>query len=175
LEREKGERNLYQTGDQIVYGVHGVCRIVDIETKRIDRTKISYYALEPIDQPGARYYVPTEKPAAVAKMRPLLDEAELMKLLSTSAPNQKLWIPDENQRKQQYRELVGSGEREILVSLILLLHNHRKQQEELGKKFHLCDETILRDCEKLLTSEISVVLSLPAPQALRFLREKLEV
>ncbi len=166
---------MYQPGDRIVYSVHGVCSVVEIEIKRIDRAKISYYVLEPVDQPGARYYVPTEKPAAVAKMRPILSQEELAGLLSGYASVDALWIPDENRRKQQFRELISGGEREDILAIIRLLHRHRKQQEDIGKRLHLCDENLLRDCEKMLISEISVVLSLSAPQALQHLHKELGI
>ena len=41
---------MYQTGDFVVYGTHGVCRILTIEERRIDRKTAAYYILEPIEQ-----------------------------------------------------------------------------------------------------------------------------
>lgn len=166
---------MYQPGDKIVYSVHGVCRVVEIEVKRVDREKISYYVLEPVDQPGARYYVPSEKPAAVAKMRPILSREEMTGLLRENTSVDDHWVADENRRKQQYRELISGGRREDILAIIRLLHRHRMQQEEIGKRLHLCDETILRDCEKMLISEISVVLALSVPQALQYLHKELGI
>ena len=165
---------MYQTGQQVVYGIHGVCRVMDIEMKLIDRKKIPYYVLEPLDQPGARFYVPTEKPAAVAKMSPLLSASELNKLIACREDSEKVWINDENQRKLRYRELISSGDRKALLDMVYALYNHKKQQAELGKKFHLCDENFLRDAEKLLASEISIVLTMTSEQAVKYLREQLQ-
>lgn len=166
---------MYQTGQQVVYGIHGVCQITDIELKLIDRKKIPYYVLEPLDQPGARYYVPTEKPAAVAKMSPLLTASELDALLAEREASGKAWVSDENQRKLRYRELISSGDRNALLAMVCALYSHKKQQAEMGKKFHLCDENFLRDAEKLLASEIAVVLAMTPEQAIRYLREQLQV
>ena len=68
---------MYQVGDQVVYGVHGVCKVVDQEERVIDRKKVIYLALEPIGQAGSRYFVPTHNAAAMAKVRNMLSQEEL--------------------------------------------------------------------------------------------------
>lgn len=155
---------MFQVGNQVVYGVHGVCRILDIEIKCVDRQKVPYFVLEPLDQPGARFYIPTQKPAALAKLSPLLTRQELDTLLSEAFRQEDPWIEDENKRKLYYRDLIGSGDRKALVAMVHALHQHKQQQIASGKKFHLCDENFLRDAEKLLSSEFSLVLQIPAEQ-----------
>ena len=46
---------MLQIGSQVVYGIHGVCCIVDVEVRRVDRKKVEYFVLEPREQPGTRY------------------------------------------------------------------------------------------------------------------------
>lgn len=164
---------MYQAGQQVVYGIHGVCTMTDIEVKTVDRKKISYYVLEPVDQPGACYYVPTEKPAAVAKMNPLLTAEQWHALISEANAGETIWISDENQRKLRYREMIGGGDRKALLAMVKALYRHKKQQAEMGKKFHLCDENFLRDGEKLLCSEMSIVLNISLPDAIHQLRSEL--
>lgn len=151
---------MYQIGDQVIYGSHGVCQIMGTEERTVDRKKIRYLVLEPVDQTGARFYVPAENPAALAKLRHVLDKGSLERLLQSAEIRQDCWIPDENQRKQRYRELIISADREELLKMIHTLHIHKKQQIEAGRKFHLCDETFLRDAEKLLNAEFSLVLGI---------------
>lgn len=151
---------MFQRGDQVLYGIHGVCRIVDLETRRIDRKRIEYYVLEPIDQSGARFYVPTQNQAAVAKLRPIITQQELNDLLRSEDAYADAWITDENQRKQHYRDLITSGDRAALIRMVHTLHKHKEEQVAAGRKFHLCDENFLRDAEKLLNSEFSLVLNI---------------
>lgn len=165
---------MYQVGQKVVYGIHGVCCIQEIETKTIDRKKISYFVLEPQNQPGARYYIPTENPAALKKMNPLLTRSEIEALLAECNSSGSSWIADENQRKLRYRELITSGDRRALVIMVHTLRVHKRQQAEQGKKFHLCDENFLRDAEKLLCSEFSVVLGLSYEETARYLRNYFE-
>ena len=54
---------MYQLGQKIVYGSHGVCNIVDLEDKKVDGKMICYFVLEPADHPGTRYYLPAANPA----------------------------------------------------------------------------------------------------------------
>jgi RNA polymerase-interacting CarD/CdnL/TRCF family regulator len=57
-----------------------------------------------------------------------------------------------------------------------MLHTlYRRKSEYLaaGKKVHLCDENFLRDAEKLLASEISLVLELSPEEAKQYLRNQL--
>ncbi len=165
---------MYQAGQKVVYGVHGVCVIVEIETKTVDQKKISYFALEPLDQPGARYYIPTENPVALKKINPLLTRRELDALLAECCTWEKTWIADENQRKLRYRELIGSGDRQALMIMVHTLHLHKKEQEAQGKKFHLCDENFLRDAERLLSSEFSLVLNLSREETAKYLQNQFE-
>ena len=155
---------MYQIGDRVIYGSHGVCQIVEAEERTVDRKKIRYLVLEPVNQVGARFYVPAENPAALAKLRHILDRESLEQLLQSAEIRQDCWIPDENQRKQRYRELISSANREELLRMIHTLHIHKQQQIEAGRKFHLCDENFLRDAEKLLNAEISLVLGIQPSQ-----------
>ncbi len=89
---------------------------------------------------------------------------ELTALMDSEEVRKNGWISDENQRKQTYRELIGSGDRGALVAMVCALHIHKKEQEQQGKKFHLCDENFLRDAEKLLSTEFSLVLDIEQEQ-----------
>lgn len=151
---------MYQPGDQVVYGIHGVCVIMGTEVKTVDRQKISYLVLEPVDQPGSRFYIPKDKPAAVAKLNPLLTAEEAKAMLFTQEDTGNAWIADENRRKLYYRELIASTDRRALLSMVRALYRHKKEQQLQGKKFHQCDENFLRDAQKLLCSEFSLVLGL---------------
>ena len=155
---------MLQVGSQVVYGIHGVCCIIDVESRRVDRKNVEYFVLEPRDQPGARFYVPTQNQVALSKLRQLLTKEELDALLTSEATHQDCWVKDENKRKLKYRELINSGDRAALISMIRALHTHKENQLAAGRKFHLCDENFLRDAQKVLSSEFSLVLGIPVSE-----------
>jgi glycerol-3-phosphate dehydrogenase len=82
----KGAVFMYEIGQQVLYGIHGVCRIISVESMRFGKERAKYYVLEPAAQPGARFYVPVANEAAVAKLHPLLTREELLEY-EPSVPN----------------------------------------------------------------------------------------
>lgn len=165
---------MYQVGDKVVYGIHGVCRVVDEEERMVDRKRLTYLALEPIGQDGSKYLVPTQNAAAMSKLRRILSREELETMLQSDEIRADGWIKDENLRKQTYRELINSGDRTKLMCMVHTLYRHKAAQAAAGRKCHLCDENFLRDAEKLLTSEISIVLDMDSNQVRSYIREKLK-
>lgn len=165
---------MYQTGDKVVYGMHGVCVVADLEEREVDHRPVVYLILEPLGQLGSRYMVPTHNAAAMAKVKPMLNRDALESLLESETIREDAWILDENKRKQCYRELITSGDRQKLIQMVNSLYRHRRTQIASGKKIHICDENFLRDAEKQLAGEISVVLGMESAEALQYLRKKLK-
>lgn len=151
---------MYEISQLVIYGAHGVCKILDVEVRTVDRKPVSYYVLEPMAQPGTRYYVPCHNPAATAKMRNLLNKTQIQNLLSASSTDAE-WITDENRRKQYYRKLITSSDPVALVQMLRCLYQHRDALRDTGKKLHLCDENFQRDAENILFKEFSLVLEIP--------------
>lgn len=151
---------MFQTGQQVIYGIHGVCTILGTETKRFGKTKSDYYILQPIHQLDSQYFIPVGNPAALSKLRPLMSRQELLDLLHSDDVRQNVWIPDENQRKNRFREILIQGDRGVILSMVYCLHLHKKEQQRLGRKFHQSDETFLKEAEKLINAECSHILGL---------------
>ena len=40
---------MYQIGEQVLYGIHGVCRITAVERMRFGKEKAEYYVLQPMN------------------------------------------------------------------------------------------------------------------------------
>lgn len=165
---------MYQLGDKVVYGIHGVCCVAAQEQRVIDRKQVNYLVLEPLKQDGSKYLVPTHNAAAMAKLRRMLTKEELESLLDSPKIHADAWIRDENQRKQAYRELISAGDRERLVQMVCTLYRHKAAQTAAGRKCHLCDENFLRDAEKLLAGEAALVLDLEPKEATIYIRKKLK-
>ena len=166
---------MYQVGDHVLYGIHGVCRIAGLEQRIIDRKRVEYFILEPVNQVEARFYVPTGNPAALSKLRKVLNREELDRLLCSAEACQDCWIPDDNQRRNRYRELISSGDRAALLAMVGTLYRHKEEQAAAGRKFYLCDENFLRDAQKLLESEFSLVLGIEPAQVGPYVLQKLNI
>ena len=157
----------------VVYGVHGVCRILGTEKQLVNRKRTEFLVLEPMSQTGSRFYLPVLNPTAMGKLKPVLSREELTELLDSESVRKDCWIPEESLRRTTYRELLAGADRLGLLQMVASLYRYRSAQETAGKKLHLSDENFLRDAEKFLCSEISHVMELSSDQARTFLREHL--
>ena len=151
---------MYAPGQTVVYGIHGVCKILETQIRRVDRKNVEYFVLEPVQQPGSLFYIPTQNQTALSKLRPLMTRTQFDAIVTGSQPGEDPWICDENQRKQKYRELITAADGAQLVAMVRALYKHKREQLSAGKKFHLCDENFLRDAERLLNGELAMVLNM---------------
>lgn len=165
---------MVESGQWVVYGAHGVCRVVGTEKQLVNRKRTEYLVLEPLSQNESRFYVPTANPTAMAKLKQVLQPEELQQLLGSELIRQDVWIKEENLRKQHYRELISGGDRVALLQMVCTLYRYRDSQMAAGKKFHQCDDNFLRDAEKQLASEIALVLEMTPEAARDYLREQLK-
>lgn len=165
---------MFQVGDKVVYGIHGVCNITQQEERLVDRKRVTYLVLEPVGQAGSRYLVPTHNAAAMSKLKYMLTREELERLMQSEDVQADGWIRDENLRKQTYRDLISSGDRTKLMCMVRTLYEHKSTQAAAGRKCHLCDENFLRDAEKLLCSEIAIVMDMEYDQAKQYFRKYLQ-
>ncbi len=162
---------MYQAGQKVAYGAHGVCSILGLEERIVDRKPIAYFVLQPLEQPDSRYYIPAHNEHALAKMRPLMEKDALLALLSSDEIRKTEWIEDENRRKQAYRQLITSLDMEALIRMIHALRIHRTKLTEAGRKIHLCDENFLRDAQKMLRTELQIVLEIPSNELEAYLQK----
>ena len=162
---------MYAIGDRVVYGVHGVCTVVGVEQRRVDKKTVEYFALESLDRPGSRFYVPTHNEVALSKMRPLLSPERLQELLTSAPVDATVWVEHEGLRKTRYKELLAGGDRSALLSMLVCLYRYKEDLLSQGRKFHMSDENFLWEAEKLFISEISYVLNMNHGQAGEYLRQ----
>lgn len=165
---------MYQNGDWVMYGIHGVCRVAGTEKQLVNRKRTEYLVLESLSQTESKFYLPTANPTAMAKIKAVLPAQELRDLLASEEIRENVWIQEENQRKQTYRDLISSGDRTALLKMVTTLYRYKAAQAAAGRKFHQCDDNFLRDAEKLLTSEIALVLEMSQEEARDYLRQQLK-
>lgn len=165
---------MFRVGDTVLYGVHGVCRIIAEEERTVNRRKVGYYVLEPVEQPGVMFYVPSQNPAALSKLRKTLTESEIYALFRSDEVQRGTWIEDESARKQRFRELMYGSDRGAIIGMLRSIYDHRESQRANGRKLHVCDENFMRDAEKLLCVEFGMALNLQPEQVASFIHSQLE-
>ena len=61
-----------------------------------------------------------------------------------------------------------------VISLLKTLYRKREEKKELGKKFHIADERVMKEAEQLLHGEFAYVLGIGEEQVLPYIFGKLK-
>lgn len=163
---------MYQVNDSIVYGTYGVCRITEITQRSFHGNKTDYYVLKPLHDDNSTFFVPVNNEALVKKMRRILSEDEIYHILRATAEADTGWVEDAGTRRELFQQTLSQGDRGKVLALVKALHLHQKELQKRGKHLHVADERFLRDAEKMLYDEFSLVLHIDRDQVLSFILEK---
>lgn len=165
---------MYHVNDTILYGMQGVCRIVEIIKRNFGRNMEEYYVLKPVNDKGSTIYVPVNNENLIRKMRPVLSAEEIHQIIQAMPKEETLWIADENIRKEKYKKIISEGKPIELVRMIKALYQHQQEQMAKGKKLHIADMNFFKEAEKILYDEFAAVLDLEPSQVLPFIVEEIE-
>ncbi len=164
----------YNIDEIVVYGTTGVCRIDGITEKDFGNKKGNYYVLKPLYQNSSTVFVPVDNEKLVNKFRKVLSATDIYALIEAMKEETDVWIENETERKNAYREIISSGDRRELVRLIKTLYLHQQEQLKNGKKLHLSDERFMKEAEKLLYDEFAAVLNIKQEQVLPLIMERIQ-
>lgn len=166
---------MFKIGDTVLYGSQGVCEIAAKEVKEIGKTKREYYVLRPIYQEGSTIFVPADNENLVSKMHAVMSEEEIKELIKALPREDAVFEQDDTLRRNSYREILSSGDRVAIASVIKALYLEQCRRKEAGKKLPLADEQILSRAETLLYNELSLVLNIKPDQVIPFINEQIEL
>ena len=152
---------MFEKNQLIMCGGHGVCRVVDVTGNPIDRLdKVrKYYVLEPVFEKGSTVYTPVDNDKVI--MRRIMNKAEAEELVDKITQINTVWIQEEKNREQMYKEAIRTYDCQSLVQIIKTLYLRKQDRLKEGKKVLSSDEQYLRKAEELLYSEMSLALSIP--------------
>lgn len=157
--------NMYEVGEVVLYGANGVCEITEITTKKIGKVFVEYYVLKPVCSESSTLFVPTHNEQLVSKMRDVLSSDEIKSILSQKTDNE-IWIDNKSERCEKFKEIIAGGDCKKLVELIRRMHFHSKLQLKKGRRLHMSDERFLKEAEKMVCDEVSVVLHIDRGEVL---------
>ncbi len=162
---------MFEKGELIICGGHGVCRVVDITDNPIDRLdkKRKYYILEPVFEKTSTIYTPVDNEKII--MRRIMNKEEAQKLIEHIQEIETVWIQEEKRREQTYKDAIRTYDSRSLVQIIKTLYLRKKVRINAGKKVLSSDEQYLRKAEELLYSEMSLALAIPKEQVEKYIIE----
>jgi len=151
---------MFQVNDVIIYGAHGVCKITGAEEKTVSGKKKTYFVLRPVGDKGSTIFVPTDNELVLRKMRRLLTKEEIHKLIDSMPQENAVWVENENERKEFYKNILAKGDHLELIQMIKAIYAHKEEQEAKGKRLHMSDERFFKDAEQTLYNEFQYVLDI---------------
>ena len=152
--------NIYKSGDVVIYGAEGVCKVTGITEKKFENEMVKYYVLEKVGKADSLTYVPANNERSLSKMRPVLNKEEFLYLFKDESKKID-WIDKDRDRQKAFKDIILFGNTSDLVALIKTIYIRQKELAHAGKKLHLCDERVFKDAEKILREEISYVFDIP--------------
>ena len=156
---------MFCVGQTVLYGSNGVCMVDDVTEKRIGKTKMQYYVLKPLCNNTSTLFVPTANQQLVSKMRRILTEDEAEAILRDLPPCGD-WNDNKQERSEQFRAIITEGSCVELIRLIRLVRTHGQEQLAEGKRLHISDERFLKEAEKMVCEEFSLVLHISRDEVL---------
>lgn len=167
---------MFKVGETVVYGSVGVMEIVDIREERIGGASHTYYVMKEIGSTsGGSTFVPCDNEKLVASIRHLISREEALALIAEMGDIAEAeWFEDNRKRAELFKNVMMNGDRRELVAMLKAIYESGKRRGAIGKKNYLSDDLVMHKAEKLLYSELSVVLGIPESEIPAFIAEKLE-
>jgi len=152
---------MFEIGEYIIYGNTGVCKVGEVTKMKAPGTKDDklYYSLEPVYDKGCRLFTPVDNEKV--KMRPVLTREEADALIEQIQEIDTLWVKDEKNREQIYKEAIRTCSCVEWVRIIKTLYIRKESRLAAGKKVTSNDAKYLHMAEDSLYGELSVVMGIP--------------
>ncbi|AUN14340.1 CarD family transcriptional regulator [Paraclostridium sordellii] len=150
---------MFNVDDYIMYGMTGVCKVVDITNEKfINGEKRKYYVLNPIYNNDTTIKVPLDNDKI--PMRKVISKGDMTSLINDIPNMEILWIDDEKKRMAQFETMLKSGQCEELIKLIRNIKFSKKYSGANGKKLYKSDKDIMKEAKRLLTEEVAIILNI---------------
>lgn len=166
---------MFEIGENIVYGVKGVCRIEDIthiDISGADKNRL-YYVLVPLGDASGKIYAPIDSEKMT--IRKVISKDEADQLITELPEIELLWVPDDRQREAKYKEALRTCDYRAWVSIVKTLYERKRERIEQGKKITALDEKYMKAAEDELYSELSLSLGVSKQEMEDYIKEKIKV
>ena len=160
---------MWKLSDIVIYGSSGICEITDIREQDFCGEKKIYYILKPLFDSKTVIHVPSFNEKLMSKIKPVLRKSEALDLIKKIPEIEPLWVENDKERMEEYKEILESGKRESIISIIKALDLRSTELREKGKKMRSSDEYFFHDAKKLFENECAYIFSLEKEEVHNFI------
>lgn len=148
----------FNLNEVIMYGTNGICKVVGKTDRKIANKTLTYYELQPIFVCNSIILLPISNKALVEKVKKPLCKDEVCALINNIEEMDECWVCNDHERQTNFKEIISSCDRKAILQMIKSLYLHKLRKTSQGNKFHISDERILKDAQKLLFDEFAFAL-----------------
>ncbi len=142
------------TGEYIIYK-REVCKIINIKKKYINNN--DYYFLQPVYNDSLKIEIPINNVHCI--LRTLINKKEVERLIDL-IPTIEIIENEDFFLEKQYRDLLSSEKHEDLIKIIKTIYSRIDKKEKSNKKICESDKNYLKQAEKYLYEEFSIILKM---------------
>ena len=165
---------MFEIGEFIVHGTAGVCEVVQIgplTTFGVDKDKL-YYTLSPCYSSGSKVFTPVDSTKVL--MRPVISMEEAKNLINNLPDIECLWIKEEKQRENHYKESIKQCDCTEFVRIIKTIYLHKQTRLEQGKKVTAVDDKYFKMAEDRLYGELAIALGMNKDNVKEYIFDSIE-
>lgn len=160
--------------EYVNYSTAGICLVEDIRQLQFPPLKhpATYYILKPVRNPSSTLFVPVDNTVLLGRMKPILSQAEVDRIIQSIREEELPWIADKKLRAAEFHDiLIRRDERELLL-LVSCLYRRGK---ELDRGLPGTDQQVLKEAEAAIEEEFAFSLQMEGKEVGRYIREKLGI
>lgn len=162
---------MYKVGEKVLYK-HEVCTVNEI--KKNSLSKEPYYILVPIFSGGCQTKIQVPASNKAGNVRDLLTIKEVDELFA-AIPSISLCDSKDPMIKKEYEILLKSYKAEDLVCIIKTTYLKNKDRIDNNKKISSVDDSYFHEAERILYSQLAVVLDKSIDEARAYLINQLGI
>lgn len=164
---------MFQVGDYIVYGGHGVCQVKEIGLMKssIDGQSRNCYTLVPCYSKETVIFTPVDNKKVI--MRQIMTREEAEGLIDHMKEAEPLKISDEKRREQSYKDAMRTCEADQLVKMIKAIYQRSQRRTRQGKKATDSDSRYFKMAEDCLYGELALSLEIDKKKVGEYIKSRI--
>lgn len=165
---------MFKVGDYIVHGRNGVCKVIDIthiDISGADKDQL-YYTLVPMKSEDSKIFYPVDSDKVT--MRSVVSKQEAKKIVSEIDDIEPMWIDNDRQREEKYKEAISSCDCNQLICIIKTLYARNQERIAQGKRITYVDDRYLKEAKQNLHDEFSIALGIKPTEVEQYIEEHIK-
>lgn len=165
---------MFEKGQYVNYGKHGVCVVEDIthiDIPGVDNNKL-YYVLSKVYTKGNKIYTAVDNNKVV--MREILSKNEAESLIMEIPQIEQLAVANDKSRNEKYKDALITCDCREWVKVLKSLYHRKQECIAKGRKVAVTDERFYKEAEDHLYGELALSLGIEKDKVEDFIISKVE-